>query len=93
MSQYTLFDTNGITCDGKDSIENKIKNTIKEIKERINSKDPNNLIHCVQYFFQGTNIQTSDMDFIEKLLNIYSTYSIPIIFIHTQTLIKKKSNL
>ena len=47
MSQYTLFDTNGITCDGKDSIENKIKNTIKEIKERINSKDPNNLIHCV----------------------------------------------
>ena len=29
------------------------------------------------------------MDFIEKLLNIYSTYSIPIIFIHTQTLIKK----
>ena len=90
-SQYTLFDTNGITCDGKDSIENKIKNTLKEIKERINSKDPNNLIHCVWYCFQGTNIQTSDRDFIEKLLNIYSTYSIPIIFIHTQTLIKKKS--
>jgi len=91
MSQYTLFDTNGITCDGKDSIENKIKNTIKEINERINSKDPNNLIHCVWYCFQGTNIQTSDRDFIEKLINIYSTYSIPIIFIHTQTLVKKKS--
>ena len=90
-SQYTLFDTNGITCDGKDSIENKIKNTLKEIKERINSKDPNNLIHCVWYCFQGTNIQTSDRDFIEKLMNIYSTYSIPIIFIHTQTVIKKKA--
>ena len=90
-NQYTLFDTNGITCDGKDSIENKIKNTLKEINERINSRDPNNLIHCVWYCFQGTNIQTSDRDFIEKLLNIYTTYSIPIIFIHTQTIIKKKS--
>ena len=89
--QYTLFDTNGITNDGKDSIQNKTKNTLNEITERIKSKDPNNLIHCVWYCFQGSNIQTSDRDFIEKLINIYTVYSIPIIFVHTQTVIKKKS--
>ena len=88
--QYTLFDTNGITNDGKDSIQNKTKNTLNEITERIKSKDPNKLIHCVWYCFQGSNIQPSDRDFIEKLLNIYTTYSIPIIFVHTQTVIKKK---
>ena len=54
--QYTLYDTNGITNDGKDSIQNKTKNTLNEIMERIKSKDPNNLIHCIWYCFQGTNI-------------------------------------
>ena len=34
--EYTLYDTNGITLEGKDSIENKKINTLKEIKERIN---------------------------------------------------------
>jgi hypothetical protein len=32
-----LHDTNGITYSGKDSIENKIKNIINEIKQRIGS--------------------------------------------------------
>ena len=64
--QYTLYDTNGITNYGQDSIQNKTKNILNEIMERIKSKDPNNLIHCIWYCFQGTNIQTSDRDFIEK---------------------------
>ena len=89
---FTLHDTNGITNSGKDSIENKIKNTINEIEQRIGSHDPNKLIHCIWYCAQGSNIQESDADFIEKLLNIYSTYSIPIIFVHTQTYSKKQSN-
>ena len=82
---YSLFDTNGITNKGNDSIDNKIKNTEKEIKERIKSKDPNQLIHCIWYCFQGTNIQPSDGEFIKKLINIYNKYNIPIIFVHTQT--------
>ena len=82
---YSLFDTNGITNKGENSIENKIKNTEKEIIKRIKYKDPNQLIHCIWYCFQGTNIQPSDGEFIKKLINIYSKYSIPIIFVHTQT--------
>ena len=89
---YTLYDTNGITNEGKDSIENKIKNTLKEIDNRIGSKDPNKLIHCIWYCIQGSNIQPSDGKFIKQLLNIYSTYSIPIIFVHTQTYSKKQSS-
>ena len=88
---YTLYDTNGITNKGEDSIESKKKNTIKEIEKRIKSHNPNNLIHCIWYCFQGSNVQPSDKDFIESLLNIYSTYSIPIIFVHTQTYLKKQS--
>jgi len=45
--QYTLYDTNGITLEGKDSIENKKTNIIKEIKERIKKKNPTELIHCI----------------------------------------------
>ena len=89
--QYTLHDTNGITNSGDDSIENKIANTLKQIKERIESHDPNNLIHCIWYCFQGSNVQPSDKDFIQKLLNIYTTYSIPIIYVHTQTYSKEQS--
>ena len=89
--QYTLFDTNGITNKGDDSIEKKIENTIKCIEKRIKEHDPNKLIHCIWYCFQGSNIQPSDRDFIEKLLNVYKSYSIPIIFTHTQTILKKQS--
>ena len=89
--QYTLFDTNGITNKGNDSIEKKIENTIKCIENRIKDHDPNKLIHCIWYCLQGTNIQPSDCDFIEKLLNVYKSYSIPIIFVHTQTFSKKLS--
>ena len=82
---YSLFDTNGITNKGENSIEKKIKNTEKEIIKRDKSNDPNQLIHCIWYCFQGTNIQPSDGEFIKKLFNIYDKYSIPIIFVHTQT--------
>ena len=90
-NQYTLFDTNGITNNGDNSIENKIENTIKEIIKRIESKNPNKLIHCIWYCITGSNIQPSDKDFIEKILNVYTTFSIPIIFVHTKTILKKES--
>ena len=83
--QYSLYDTNGITNNGVDSIEMKIKNTLSEIGKRIESKDPNQLIHCIWYCLQGSNVQPSDAEFIKKLLEIYTSFSIPIIFVHTQT--------
>ncbi len=70
---YTLYDTNGITYDGKNCIENKIANTIKEIDLRISSENPNKLIHCIFYCVTGSNIQPSDGKFIKELLNIYTT--------------------
>ena len=90
--EYILYDTNGITNEGKDSIQNKIGNTLIEIDKRVGYKDPNKLIHCIWYCVQGSNIQPSDANFIKKLLEIYSTYSIPIIFVHTQTYSKKQSS-
>ena len=89
---YTLYDTNGITNEGEDSIESKQKNVIEEINKRIKSHDPNQLIHCIWYCFQGSNIQPSDRNFIQNLLNIYTSYSIPIIYKHTQTYSIKQSN-
>lgn len=54
--KYTLHDTNGITNMGDDSIESKQKNTIVQIEERLKSRDPNKLIHCIWYCFQGSNV-------------------------------------
>ena len=88
---YFLYDTNGITNIGKDSIEFKKENIKKEITKRLQSHNPNQLIHCIWYCFEGSNIQPSDKDFIENLLNIYSTYSIPIVYIHTLSISKKQS--
>ena len=88
---YTLYDTNGITNKGKDSIDLKQKNIIKEIIKRLKEHDPNKIIHCIWYCMQGSNVQPSDKEFIKNILNIYDTYSIPIIYIHTQTYLKKQS--
>ena len=88
---YTLYDTNGITNKGVDSIESKQINIKNEIEKRLKDNDPNKLIHCIWYCFQGSNVQPSDKDFIQSLLNIYTTYTIPIIYIHTQTYSKSQS--
>ena len=89
---YTLYDTNGITLIGKDSIKNKMESIEKEINKRIEKKAANELIHCIWYCFQGTSIQTADGEFIEKLLNIYTIHNIPIIFVHTKTFNKGDSD-
>ena len=89
--QYILYDTNGITNQGKDSINNKIKNTLNEILLRINDKDLNNLIHCIWYCKDDCNYQESDKNFIKELLQIYTTYAIPIIFIHTYSLSERQN--
>ena len=89
---YILYDTNGITNMGVDSIKLKTKNTIAQIEKRLKSKNPNELIHCIWYCFQGSNVQPSDKYLIESLLKIYTTYTIPIIYIHTQTYSKGQSN-
>ena len=86
---YILYDTNGMENTGEDSFELKKKSIISEIEKRIKSDNPNKLIHCIWYCFQGSNVQSSDKYFIKNLLNIYTTYSIPIIYIHTQTLTKQ----
>ena len=74
-----------MTLEGKDSIENKKKNTLKEIKERIKKHNPNELIHCIWYCITGSIIQKSDGSFIKDLLDIYILYKIPIIFVHTKS--------
>ena len=89
--KYTLNDTNGILYKGENSIDSKIKTTEIEINKRKESKDPNQLIHCIWYCVQGASVQTADGELIEKLLNIYTIYKIPIIFVHTKTYDKKES--
>lgn len=90
---FTLLDTNGITNKGEDSIDLKKQKIINEIENRLKNKDSNELIHCIWYCFQGSNIQPSDKELIENLLNIYTTYSIPIIYIHSQTYSKAQSKI
>ena len=64
-----------------------------KLKKKLNNKSPNELIHCILYCFEGSNIQPSDKQLIENLLNIYTTYSIPIIYIHSQTYSKAQSKI
>ena len=90
--KYTLYDTNGITLKGEDKFEKKIESIEKEIKKRVEKKDPNQLIHCIWYCFQGSCLQEADGEFIKKLLNIYTINKIPIIFVHTKTFDKGESD-
>ena len=81
--KFTIYDTNGIS--ENEDIEAKIKKISEKIEKSFKSNDPNQLIHCIWYCFQSSNINSQDKEFIQKLLNICKTYNIPIIFIHTRT--------
>ena len=87
INKYTKENINLDSMILKQDFQIKEQNLKKEEKN-----DPNQLIHCIWYCFQGSCIQTADGEFIEKLLNIYTIHNIPIIFVHTKTFNKGDSD-
>ena len=90
-----IYDTRGIELSQDFSIENSSQQIINFIKngsnkEDNNDKNPINFIHCIWYCITGARIEKAEIQYIEKLMEIYSSdKKLPIIFVYTQAIHKK----
>ena len=79
-----LYDTRGIEISKNFDIEKLFNETLKDIKEKCEKNEPNDLIHCLLYSFWGTRFEREEAEIVAKLRKTYEGYKLSIILVLTQ---------
>ena len=56
----------------------------KFIKDKLESGNPDEFVHCIWYCISGVRLEEIEMDTLNELRKIYQTNSIPIIIVYTR---------
>lgn len=81
-----IYDTRGIEISKDFDIEKVFNETLKDIKEKCEKNEPDNLIHCLLYCFTGTRFEREEGEILVKLRQTYEGKKLPIILVLTQDL-------
>ena len=79
-----IYDTRGIEISKNFDIEKVFNETLKDIKEKCEKNEPDNLIHCLLYCFTGTRFEREEGEILVKLRQTYEGKKLPIIMVLTQ---------
>lgn len=79
-----IYDTRGIEISKDFDIEKVFNETLKDIKEKCEKNEPDNLIHCLLYCFTGTRFEREEGEILVKLRQTYEGKKLPIILVLTQ---------
>ena len=79
-----IYDTRGIEISKNFDIEKVFNETLKDIKEKCEKNEPDNLIHCLLYCFTGTRFEREEGEILVKLRKTYEGKKLPIIMVLTQ---------
>ena len=88
-----LYDSRGIEKnenEGALAICNKLKDFILK---QLESKNPNNYIHCIWYCWYGTRLENIEVEIIKKLSEQYTFETLPIIIVYTNAIDKEQIEL
>lgn len=92
MPLMRLADSRGIELNNY-GIEALTKSINKFIKNKLESENPDEFVHCIWYCITGTRLETIEIDTLKELKGIYQKNSIPIIIVYTQNLSDEKCEL
>ena len=81
-----IYDTRGIEISKDFDIEKVFNETLRDIKEKCEKNEPDNLIHCLLYCFTGTRFEREEGEILVKLRQTYEGKKLPIILVLTQDL-------
>ena len=84
MDFIRIYDTRGIEVSKNFDIEKVFTETLKDIKEKCEKNEPDNLIHCLLYCFTGTRFEREEGEILVKLRQTYEGKKLPIILVLTQ---------
>ena len=79
-----IYDTRGIEISKNFDIDIVFKETLKEIKQKCEKNEPDDLIHCLLYCFTGTRFEKDEGEILVKLRKTYEGKKLPIILVLTQ---------
>lgn len=79
-----IYDTRGIEISKDFDIEKVFNETLRDIKEKCEKNEPDNLIHCLLYCFTGTRFEREEGEILVKLRQTYEGKKLPIILVLTQ---------
>ena len=82
-----IYDTPGLELTGENSINDLLKDIKKEIDTGANTKDINNMIHCIWYCVAtpSNRFEQSEIDFLKDFISETSKYKIPVILVLTKS--------
>ena len=78
-----LADSRGIEMK-KYGIKELRKSINKYIKDKLESGNPDEFVHCIWYCISGVRLEDIEMDTLNELRKIYQSNSIPIIIVYTR---------
>ena len=81
-----IYDTRGIEISKDFDIEKVFNEALKDIKDKYEKNEPDELIHCLLYCFTGTRFEREEGEIIVKLRKTYEGNKLPIILVLTQDL-------
>ena len=80
-----IADSRGIETKGY-SIKQLSDSVNKFIKDKLQSGNPDQFVHCIWYCINGTRFEDIEEETLEELSKIYKENSIPIIIVYTQAI-------
>ena len=83
---FRLADSKGIEKNTECGVE-VVLETIKDfIKSQLDTKDPDNYIHCIWYCWTGARLERSEIELLHKLTKVYTSENLPIIIVYTNAI-------
>lgn len=83
---FRLADSKGIEKNTECGVE-VVLETIKDfIKSQLDTKDPDNYIHCIWYCWTGARLEKSEIELLNKLTKVYTSENLPIIIVYTNAI-------
>ena len=78
-----LYDTRGIEKNENEGAVAICKKLKDFILKQLESKNPNNYIHCIWYCWNGTRFEKAEIDIIKQLSEQYTFETLPTIIVYT----------
>ena len=83
---FRLADSKGIEKNAHCGVEVVLETIKNFIKSQLDTKEPDNFIHCIWYCWTGARLEDSEIDLLDKLTKVYTSETLPVIIVYTNAI-------
>ena len=87
---FRLADSKGIEKNAECGVEVVLETIKNFIKSQLDTKEPDNYIHCIWYCWTGARLEKSEIELLNKLTKVYTSETLPVIIVYTNAIDPKE---